>query len=279
VAVALRPKSPGAVLLLARLLSNNGRADEADAYFREALRLQPGYATIYNNRGVAFFLQGRLDDAIASFREEIRLKRLTQEVGLGVALNNLGQVLLRKGDLDEAITAFREAARVEPDYGGWHSALAEALSAKGRLDEAIAEFREAARLTKDVESPEYASLQANLGLILLQQKNYPEAEKVLRECLAIREKKEPDGWATFDSRSQLGGALLGQQKYAEAEPLLLQGYEGMKQREATIPPPGKVRLPEALERLVQLYDALGEKDTADQWRGKLQAEQARQAGQ
>ncbi len=26
----------------------------------------------------------------------------------------------------------------------------------------------------------------------------------------------------------LGGALLGQKKYAEAEPLLLKGYEGMK---------------------------------------------------
>ena len=47
----------------------------------------------------------------------------------------------------------------------------------------------------------------------------------------------------------LGGALLGQKKYAEAEPLLLAGYEGMKQREAKIPPEGKVRLTEALERL------------------------------
>jgi len=34
----------------------------------------------------------------------------------------------------------------------------------------------------------------------------------------------------------LGGSLLGQKKYAEAEPLLLSGYEGMKQREVKIPP-------------------------------------------
>ena len=51
----------------------------------------------------------------------------------------------------------------------------------------------------------------------------------------------------------LGGALLGQKKYAEAEPLLLAGYEGMKQREKTIPALGNIRLPEALERLVDLY--------------------------
>jgi hypothetical protein len=34
--------------------------------------------------------------------------------------------------------------------------------------------------------------------------------------------------------STLGGALLGQQKYADAEPLLLKGYDGMKARENTI---------------------------------------------
>ena len=32
----------------------------------------------------------------------------------------------------------------------------------------------------------------------------------------------------------------------------------MKQREKTIPEPGKPRLPEALERLVQLYEAIGQ---------------------
>ena len=69
----------------------------------------------------------------------------------------------------------------------------------------------------------------------------------------------------------LGGALLGQKKYAEAEPLLLAGYEGMKQREAKIPPLGKVRLTEALERLVQFYEALEKKDEAAKWRKELEA--------
>lgn len=58
----------------------------------------------------------------------------------------------------------------------------------------------------------------------------------LRESLAIREKTQPDAWTTFDSKSLLGGALLGQKKVADAEPLLLAGYEGMKKREnATAP--------------------------------------------
>ncbi len=35
--------------------------------------------------------------------------------------------------------------------------------------------------------------------------------------------------------SQLGAALVGQGRHAEAEPFLLRGYEGMKVREANMP--------------------------------------------
>jgi hypothetical protein len=72
----------------------------------------------------------------------------------------------------------------------------------------------------------------------------------------------------------LGGALNGQKKRAEAEPLMVQGYEGMKQRAAQIPLNGKPRLAEALERLVQLYDAWGKPDKAARWRSELESEKA-----
>jgi hypothetical protein len=45
----------------------------------------------------------------------------------------------------------------------------------------------------------------------------------------------------------------------------------MKQREKTIPPQGKIRIPEALERLVQLYEATDKKDEAAKWRTELEA--------
>jgi hypothetical protein len=67
----------------------------------------------------------------------------------------------------------------------------------------------------------------------------------------------------------LGGSLLGQKKYAEAEPLLLSGYQGMKQREDKIPAEGKPRLKEAQRRLVQLYEATGRPDKAAEWKKKL----------
>jgi protoporphyrinogen oxidase len=115
---------------------------------------------------------------------------------------------------------------------------------------------------------------APLGQALIALKAWDEAEPLLCECLAIREKAKPDDWMTFNTRSMLGGALLAQNKLAEAEPLLLDGYKGMKDREVAIPPQGKVRIAEALDRLVQLYVANGDAAEAAAWRSKLEAAQA-----
>ena len=102
--------------------------------------------------------------------------------------------------------------------------------------------------------PEVARLLARLGQNRLMQGEYAAAEPLLRECLAIRAAKLPDVWLTFHARSQLGGSLIGQKKYAEAEPLVLTGYEGMQAREAGL---DKKWLIEASARIVALYDAWG----------------------
>jgi hypothetical protein len=67
----------------------------------------------------------------------------------------------------------------------------------------------------------------------------------------------------------LGAVLLGQNKLAEAEPLLVKGYEGMKDRKAAIPPQAEVRISEALERLVELYSALERPDNVIHWLAEL----------
>jgi tetratricopeptide (TPR) repeat protein len=119
--------------------------------------------------------------------------------------------------------------------------------------------------------PEVGNTLSSLGLTFLKQKKFVEAEPVLREALAISQQTSPNAWPYFDRQSQLGASLLGQQKNAEAEPLLLAGYEGLKKVEAKIPANLKTRLTEAVERLVQLYDATGQKAKADEWRAKLKA--------
>ena len=114
---------------------------------------------------------------------------------------------------------------------------------------------------------------ANLGQNLLQQKKWTGAESVLRDSLAIFEKKQPDTWWTYRTRAQLGGALLGQKRYSTAEPLLLEGYKGMKRHKGmTQPQFRKVRLTEAVERLVTLYEAIGNKEVAAKWRKELKGQ-------
>ena len=80
--------------------------------------------------------------------------------------------------------------------------------------------------------------------------------------------KQPDVWGTFNARSMLGGSLLGQRKYADAEPLLVSGYEGMKRREKAIPPQAATRLAEALDRLIELYSATDNPDALRKWRAE-----------
>ena len=63
-------------------------------------------------------------------------------------------------------------------------------------------------------------------------------------------------------------ALLGQKRYAEAEPLLVAGYEGMGRQLPKIPPRFRGRLPEAADRLVDLYAAWGKPDEAARWRAE-----------
>jgi hypothetical protein len=85
----------------------------------------------------------------------------------------------------------------------------------------------------------------------------------------LRERRDPGHWPRLHTLSQLGAALAGQNKFAEAEPLLVQGYEGLKVREAMIPAPAKKSLTDAGGRLIALYDAWGKKDKAAEWRVRL----------
>ena len=79
---------------------------------------------------------------------------------------------------------------------------------------------------------------------------YPSAEVAQRECLHVREHNAPEEWQTSMARAILGDLLVRQRKFQEAEPLLLSGYEGMKQREDKIPKEFKHHLTTAVRRLV-----------------------------
>ncbi|MCW5551685.1 MAG: serine/threonine protein kinase [Verrucomicrobiae bacterium] len=131
------------------------------------------------------------------------------------------------------------------------------------------EFVSARKNAPEADALAVANTLAQYVTGLLERNRMVEAEQPARACLAIRETFIPDDWRTFNTRSQVGGVFLGLKQHADAEPMLLSGYEGMKLRESRIPNDGKVRLKEALERLVQLYETAGQAEKAADWKKKL----------
>jgi serine/threonine protein kinase len=242
--------------------------------------------TSLNNLADAYRLARRLPEAVPLF-EQVRdgfVKKLGAEhPSTLVALNNLGSAYQGTGRLPEATALFEQAAtgiaklRFEHENAGQIISNAIATYERaGRLDKAEGWRRQWLPVIKrraGADSPAYAGELAGLGLNLLQQEKWADAEPILREGLALREKTQPDAWTTFQTQSLLGGALLGQKKYADAEPRLLAGYEGMKAREETIPPQAGTRIPEALDRLIGLYTATDKPEEVTKWR----AERARHA--
>jgi tetratricopeptide (TPR) repeat protein len=221
---------------------------------------------------------GKLDD-----KEKARLRkqardRLRADLALRIKQLESGkpadraavQQALRHWQQDSDLAGLRDAAALAP-----LPAEESATCAKLWADVAALLEKAEEKAAQDQQLAQAGQL-AQRGLALLQEQKWAEAEPLIRQSLAIRQKMQPDAWTTFNTQSLLGGALLGQQKYADAEPLLLAGYEGMKQRQQSIPPPGKVRLPEAALRLVQLYEALGKKDEAMKWQKEREAIQAAQ---
>jgi hypothetical protein len=116
---------------------------------------------------------------------------------------------------------------------------------------------------------------ALLGEGQLKAGKWAEAEATLREC--VKQHTDPGSTETFHLRGLLGGSLLGQKKYAEAEPLLVQAYEGMAARTWGIRVWEQHLLPEALVRLVRLYDAWGKLEQAAKWRKELEARRPSQS--
>ncbi len=118
--------------------------------------------------------------------------------------------------------------------------------------------------------PDTLGALAGLGEVQLQQRKYAEAEATWREALKSNEKVRPEAWQRYDCQSELGASLAGQKKYAQAEPLLLSGYEGMIQRESTISANDRSSLEEAGDSIVKLYQSWGRPDKAGEWQQKLQ---------
>jgi serine/threonine protein kinase/tetratricopeptide (TPR) repeat protein len=289
------PHTLASMTNLAISYAHAGRTQEALKLREEALQLTkaklgPDHLQTLRsmtNLAISYADTGRTQEALKLREETLQL----QKTKLGpdhrstlISMNNLAESYAAAGRSQEARKLYEEAlqlmkAKLGPDHPDTLTSmtnLGEAYQTMGELAKALPLLEQSFQKHKaklGAEHTQTLGTMSSLGLVLLQQTKWADAEPVLRDCLAIREKQMPDSWLTFNTQSLLGGALLGQKKYAEAEPLLVKGYEGMKTREKTIPQHGggELRLPEALDRLMELYTAINKPDEAKKW----QAERAK----
>jgi tetratricopeptide (TPR) repeat protein len=263
-----------------------GKLDRALPLYEETLKLtkaklgpdHPDTLRSMNNLAAGYWSTGKLDRSVPLFEDALKL----QKAKLGAdhpdtlqTMANLGVNYKDAGRLAEALPLLEDAARAgrtRPRLRWVQAQLQDAYLRAGQTAQAAALAREQlaeARTALPAGSPRLAGVLAQAGQTLVTAQAWAEAEPVLRECLTIREKQQPDAWTLFNTRSLLGAALLGQQTYADAEPLLLAGFAGVKQRAATMPPQARPRLAEAAERLVRLYEATGKPAEAAKWRAEL----------
>lgn len=95
-----------------------------------------------------------------------------------------------------------------------------------------------------------------------------DAERLLHDCLEMREKLHPEDWKTFDTRSQLGGILLAQEKLKESAEPINRGFEGLDESAKSIPKSLRnEKLRRAVKRLIKLAEA--QEDTTAQAKWKL----------
>jgi serine/threonine protein kinase len=236
-----------------------------------------------NNLALAYRTAGKFRLAVPLFKETLKLVKEKLSADHPYTLktaNNLALTYQDAGQVNLALPLYEDTLKRRklkfpadhPDVLQSMNNLAWGYQVAGKLKLALPLYAKTLELIKrkfGVDDLRTIITMNHFSKAYLQDGQPAKAELLLRECLPILEKREPDGWRTFDAKSLLGAALLDQKRYAEAEPLLLTGYQGMKEREAKISPGYKIRLVEDAERLIQLYAATGNQDKAKEWRKKL----------
>jgi tetratricopeptide (TPR) repeat protein len=157
-----------------------------------------------------------------------------------------------------------------PDVAVWRSHLARVCAAREDYPRAETLLARSAEVLR--RAPPHARRDLGLTLLLLGEVRlkagqHEKAEAALRECLGVWPKESPGAADTFLAQSLLGAALLGRKKYAEAEPQLRAGFEGLDAL-ARKDPLAAPRRNEAAARVVQLYEAWGKPERARAWRDK-----------
>jgi tetratricopeptide (TPR) repeat protein len=240
----------------------------------------PNTLTSMNNLATALQANGQFAKAVTLFEEVLEKKKAKlgpDHPSTLNSMNNLAGAYKASGQLTKAVTLYQETlekrkAKLGPDHPSTLTSmnnLAGAYQASGQLTKAVTLYENTLESVKAKLGPDHPSTlksMNNLALAYIKGGQLAKAESLLRESPAIREKAQPDSWNSFHTMTILGRALVIQKKYADAEPLLLKGYEGMLAREETIPSENKNAIPEALDCLIDLYSVINNSEAVKKYR-------------
>jgi serine/threonine protein kinase len=257
---------------------------ESESLHRDALAIRrkllgnqsPLVAASLDNLARTLRSEGKFAEAETTQREALAIRRNLfgeENADVATSLHNLANLLSDQNKLAESENMHREALAIrkrlygdeQPDVASSLYDLARVLRVEGKLAESETLQRQSLAVRRKLLGNEHRRVGDSLdelSRVLLDEKRFPEAETAARECLAIWENKYPGAYSVFIARSLLGTCLLLEKKYAQAEPLLLSGYQGLKQREADIPAQNRLHVKESLDRLVQLYEETGRPEQA-----------------
>jgi tetratricopeptide (TPR) repeat protein len=221
----------------------------------------------------------RFDEAEPLFKQawEGRVKALgplnrftiDNENHWGLCLSNMA----RRAEAEQHYLHSLEECRKVKDFpGDWLSAyeqrLVELYDDWGKPEKA-SEFLRAERALLGNDNLGLADALCWIGSARINRSKWADAEAALRESMKIRDAKVPDAWSTFHARCLLGRSLLAQNRWSEAELLLVSGYEGLMARQFQIPDSQRAFLPGAGKWIVELYERWDKPEETNRWRKRL----------
>lgn len=180
-----------------------GRADEACARYREAVRAAPGYAKAHVNFGIGLEAAGDADQAARSYEAALIIDPADP-----FASYNLGKLLHFRGAAEEAGRLLRQALEHRPEFPEAQIVLASVLESQGDLRGAEATLTAALKL----RARDFGALYRYAG-VLRKLDRLDEAQAALKQAVAI---KPENADASYD----LATLHLSLGNPAEAERLL-----------------------------------------------------------
>ncbi len=172
--------------------------DQARAACERAISLDDNLAAPSATLAVIDADEGHTDLATQEVQTAIHLDPNNAEV-----YGAQSQVLGAEGRTADAEAAVQKAMDLDPGYWRWPLILGVDSFNDGKLDDAAADFRQALSL-----APDDPWIFTDLGLVALQQENYPEAETDLRKSIAIQ-----PGYSAYSSLAEV---LLSEGKDQDA---------------------------------------------------------------